>query len=46
MDDKKQWRGKAILHVDINSFYSSCEEIKDPSLKRKTSCCYNDTSGQ
>lgn len=35
MDDKKQWRGKAIMHVDINSFYSSCEEIKDPSLKGK-----------
>ena len=35
MDDKKQWRGKAILHVDINSFYSSCEEIKNPSLKGK-----------
>ena len=35
MDDKKQWRGKSILHVDINSFYSSCEEIKNPSLKGK-----------
>jgi DNA polymerase IV (DinB-like DNA polymerase) len=35
MANKKQWRGKAILHVDINSFYSSCEEIKNPSLKGK-----------
>lgn len=35
MTNKKQWRGKAILHVDINSFYSSCEEIKNPSLKGK-----------
>ncbi|MGZ5510966.1 MAG: DNA polymerase IV [Nitrososphaeraceae archaeon] len=32
VNKKKQWRGKAILHVDINSFYSSCEEIKDTSL--------------
>jgi len=35
MANKKQWRGKAILHVDINSFYSSCEEIKNQSLKGK-----------
>jgi DNA polymerase IV (archaeal DinB-like DNA polymerase) len=34
-NNKKQWKGKAIFHVDINSFYSSCEEIKDPSLKGK-----------
>lgn len=32
VNKNKQWRGKAILHVDINSFYSSCEEIKDSSL--------------
>jgi DNA polymerase IV (DinB-like DNA polymerase) len=32
---KKQWIGKAIFHVDINSFFSSCEEIRDPSLKGK-----------
>jgi DNA polymerase IV (DinB-like DNA polymerase) len=31
--NKKQWRGKAIFHVDINSFFSSCEEIRNPSLK-------------
>ena len=29
----KKWVGRAIFHVDINSFYSSCEEIRDPSLK-------------
>jgi DNA polymerase IV (archaeal DinB-like DNA polymerase) len=34
--NKKQWwKGKAIFHVDINSFYSSCEEIRNPSLKGK-----------
>jgi DNA polymerase IV (archaeal DinB-like DNA polymerase) len=32
---KKQWIGKAIFHVDINSFFSSCEEIRNPSLKGK-----------
>ncbi|HET9807843.1 MAG TPA: DNA polymerase IV [Nitrososphaeraceae archaeon] len=34
--NKKQWTGKAIFHIDINSFFSSCEEIKDPSLKGKS----------
>jgi DNA polymerase IV (archaeal DinB-like DNA polymerase) len=33
---KKQWIGKAIFHVDINSFFSSCEEIRNPSLKGKS----------
>jgi len=34
--NKKQWwKGKAIFHIDINSFYSSCEEIRNPSLKGK-----------
>ncbi|HSF51529.1 MAG TPA: DUF72 domain-containing protein, partial [Nitrososphaeraceae archaeon] len=33
---KKQWIAKAIFHVDINSFFSSCEEIRDPSLKGKS----------
>ena len=32
---KNQWIGKAIFHVDINSFFSSCEEIRNPSLKGK-----------
>jgi len=34
--NKKQWwKGKAIFHIDINSFYSSCEEIRNQSLKGK-----------
>ncbi|HEX7259270.1 MAG TPA: DUF72 domain-containing protein [Nitrososphaeraceae archaeon] len=32
---KKEWRGKAIFHVDINSFFSSCEEIRNSALKGK-----------
>ena len=34
--NKQQWAGKIIIHVDINSFYSSCEEIKNPLLKGKS----------
>ena len=33
--NKKQQAGKAIFHVGINSFYTSCEEIRNPSLKGK-----------
>lgn len=31
--NKEQWIDKVILHVDINSFFSSCEEIRNPMLK-------------
>ena len=34
--NKQQWVGKIIIHVDINSFYSSCEEIKNPLLRGKS----------
>lgn len=30
-----QWIGKVIMHVDLNSFYPSCEELRDPTLKGK-----------
>src|SRR5437588_6301247 len=30
-----QWIGRAIFHVDLNSFYPSCEELRDPTLKGK-----------
>lgn len=26
---------RVIFHVDLNAFYASCEELKDPSLKTK-----------
>ena len=42
---EKQWTGKAIFHVDMNSFFSSCEEIRDPLLKGKAICSNNDKSG-
>ena len=34
--NKQRWTGKIIIHVDINSFFSSCEEIKNPLLKGKS----------
>jgi DNA polymerase IV (DinB-like DNA polymerase) len=30
-----QWIGKVIMHVDLNSFFPSCEELRDPNLKGK-----------
>jgi DNA polymerase IV (archaeal DinB-like DNA polymerase) len=30
-----QWIGKIIFHIDLNSFYPSCEELRDPILKGK-----------
>src|SRR5215475_2808482 len=31
-----QWKEKIIFHIDLNSFYPSCEELRDPLLKGKT----------
>jgi len=30
-----QWVGKVIMHVDLDSFFPSCEELRDPTLKGK-----------
>ena len=30
-----QWIGKILFHIDLNSFYPSCEELRDPILKGK-----------
>lgn len=30
-----RWRGRIIFHIDLNSFYPSCEELRDPSIKEK-----------
>ena len=32
---RSQWTGKVIMHVDLNSFFPSCEELRDPILKGK-----------
>jgi DNA polymerase IV (archaeal DinB-like DNA polymerase) len=30
-----QWIGKVIMHVDLNSFFPSCEELRDSTLNGK-----------
>jgi nucleotidyltransferase/DNA polymerase involved in DNA repair len=30
-----QWIGKVIMHIDLNSFFTSCEELRDPALQGK-----------
>lgn len=34
-DHSQQWIGKVIMHVDLDSFFPSCEELRDPTLKGK-----------
>ena len=29
------WTGRMIMHIDMNAFFPTCEEIRDPSLKGK-----------
>ena len=36
------WTGRMIMHVDMNAFFPTCEEIRESLPQRKTSCCYND----
>ncbi len=35
MQKGREWIGRVVICVDLNSFYPSCEELRDPTLKRK-----------
>jgi DNA polymerase IV (archaeal DinB-like DNA polymerase) len=32
---RSHWIGKIIMHIDLNSFFPSCEELRHPTLKGK-----------
>jgi DNA polymerase IV (archaeal DinB-like DNA polymerase) len=34
-NSQEKWIGRVIACIDLNAFYPSCEELKDPSLKGK-----------
>lgn len=34
-DSDNKWAGRVIVCIDLNAFYPSCEELRDPSLKGK-----------
>jgi DNA polymerase IV (archaeal DinB-like DNA polymerase) len=32
---KEPWKGRVVMCVDLNAFYPSCEELREPALKGK-----------
>jgi DNA polymerase IV (DinB-like DNA polymerase) len=34
-NSREKWIGRVIACIDLNAFYPSCEELRDPSLKGK-----------
>jgi DNA polymerase IV (DinB-like DNA polymerase) len=35
LQEGRHWIGRVIMCVDLNAFYPSCEELRDPTLKGK-----------
>ncbi|ODA16893.1 hypothetical protein A5N86_11905 [Geobacillus thermoleovorans] len=35
MQTERESHGRIIFHVDANSFFASCEIVRDPSLQKK-----------